>query len=102
MTASQRSRANRGRCNTNERGNSRERRARKMFLLDRHGDGKQAPCWECGTAVTFDTMRVDRIIPGEDGGTYRRNNIRIHCGSCSGRQGQRRTAAILAQKRRAA
>jgi hypothetical protein len=51
----------------------------------------RVPCWECGAWVWFDTMVVDRIIPGEQGGRYTRDNIRIHCPKCSGRQGQKRT-----------
>jgi 5-methylcytosine-specific restriction endonuclease McrA len=85
----------RGRRNTNERGSSHARRARKLFLLNRDGDGTEAPCWECGTIVTFATMIVDRIIPGHLGGTYRRNNIRIHCSPCSARSGAALTNAIL-------
>jgi hypothetical protein len=77
----------RGRSNTNERGSSSDRRQRKMFLLNRDGDGEKAPCWECGTMVDFLTMIVDRIIPGHKGGTYRRNNIRVHCPPCSTRSG---------------
>jgi hypothetical protein len=83
-----------GRRNSNERGNASNRRARKLWLLNEFGDGVKAPCWECGTLVDFDTMIVDRITPGEQGGTYRRNNIRVHCVGCSGRQGQRRTMEI--------
>ncbi|HEY2066353.1 MAG TPA: hypothetical protein VGG84_10380, partial [Gemmatimonadaceae bacterium] len=94
-----------GRCNSNERGSSYERRRRKQWLLSPDsgfgGDNITVPCWECLTHVTFDSMFVDRIIPGELGGTYRRGNIRPHCEACSCRQGQRRTVAILAEKRAA-
>lgn len=39
-----------------------------------------------------DEVIPDRIIPGENGGTYRRSNIRgPHCTTCSCRQGQRRS-----------
>lgn len=44
--------------------------------------------------VNDKTLRVDRIVPGELGGTYRRNNIRPHCCTCSCRQGARRTWEI--------
>lgn len=40
-------------------------------------------CYRCGTLLTFDTVTVDRRIPGCEGGTYRRNNIRPACGSCN-------------------
>ena len=87
-----------GRSNSNERGNTRERRARKLWLLSpgsgHGGDGITAPCWECGHHVTYETMRVDRIIPGAKGGRYIRGNIRVHCEPCSCRQGQRMTTEL--------
>ncbi|AGT12812.1 HNH protein [Mycobacterium phage Phelemich] len=89
-----------GRCNSNERGSSYDRRARRAWLLSAAsgfgGNGEKVPCWECGTMVNDDTMIVDRIIAGEFGGRYTRDNIRPHCCGCSGRQGQRRTAEIRA------
>lgn len=77
----------RGTTNTNSRGNTRDRLARKLFLLTKFGDGVRCACWECGTLVALATIVVDRIIPGAEGGTYRRNNIRPHCSICSQRQG---------------
>lgn len=44
--------------------------------------------------VNAKTMIVDRIIPGEAGGRYTRDNIRPHCSPCSCRQGVRRTHEI--------
>lgn len=86
---------NRGRRNTNERGGSRDRRARKLWLLAKHGRAVAghwiAQCWECSTLVTYATMIVDRITPGEHGGRYTRDNIRIHCPRCSCTQGACRT-----------
>lgn len=88
----------RGRRNTNERGSAAARRTRKLWLLTQHGREVAghwiAQCWECSTLVTYASMIVDRIIPGEHGGTYRRTNIRIHCPRCSCRQGQRRTSQL--------
>lgn len=87
----------RGRRNSNERGSAAQRRARKRWLLAKHGDGTTCPCHECGQPVTFETMCVDRHpVPGEQGGRYTRDNIAPHCVRCSGRQGQRRTTEILA------
>ncbi|ADX31989.1 HNH endonuclease [Tsukamurella phage TPA2] len=87
----------RGRRNSNERGSAAQRRARKHWLLAKHGDGVTCPCHECGQPVTFETMCVDRHpVPGEQGGRYTRDNIAPHCARCSGRQGQRRTTEILA------
>jgi hypothetical protein len=77
------------------RGNSKDRRARKLFLLNQVTeqnpvpDGVHAPCWECGKTVTYDTMIVDRIDEGKFGGRYVRQNIRIHCEDCSLQQGYR-------------
>ncbi|URC18190.1 HNH endonuclease [Mycobacterium phage Zenteno07] len=79
-----------------KRGSSYDRRARREWLVSPAagfgGDGEKVPCWEpdCKAMVTVVTMCVDRIIPGEQGGTYRRNNIRPHCAPCSHRQGYRR------------
>lgn len=93
----------RGHRNSNERGSAARRRERKLWLLATHGreitfglydviiTAWVAQCWQCSTLVTYGTMIVDRIIPREDGGTYRRDNIRIHCRRCSCRQGATRT-----------
>lgn len=82
-------RASKGHSNTNERGSSAQRRIRKQWLLDKFGDGTVAPCWEdgCDTEVDFETIYVDRITPAHEGGTYRRDNIRVHCQYHSCRQG---------------
>lgn len=40
-------------------------------------------CYRCGKLLTFETLTVDRIIPGKFGGTYRRNNIRPACKTCN-------------------
>lgn len=83
------------------RGNSRDRKSRKIFLLCRDGNGVEfetveqvvdsaiAPCHECGAEVDYHTMIVDRIDPGKNGGRYTRDNIQIHCSTCSLRQGYR-------------
>lgn len=44
-------------------------------------------CYRCGELLTVDTVTVDRIIPGCQGGTYRRTNIRPACGSCNSQAG---------------
>lgn len=82
------------------RGSSYDRRARRAWLLSPAagfgGDGVKVACWEphCGAFVTAETMCVDRIIPGEYGGSYRRGNIRPQCAPCSHRSGARRTWEI--------
>ena len=92
-----------GRCNSNERGSSYDRRARRAWLVTPAagwgGDGEKVPCWECGLMVDTTTMIVDRIVSGEDGGRYVRANIRPHCSLCSGRQGAARTQVIRKAKR---
>jgi 5-methylcytosine-specific restriction endonuclease McrA len=80
-------RATRGTSNRNARGSSYDRRARKRFLLDKFGDGESVWCYRCPTRLTFDTVTVDRIIPGRDGGTYRRDNIRPACAPCNSETG---------------
>lgn len=65
-----------------------------MWLLARFGDGEKAPCKLmisplCQQWVTLETITVDRIVPGIDGGTYVRANIRPACAPCQHRQGQR-------------
>jgi 5-methylcytosine-specific restriction endonuclease McrA len=73
--------------NGNVRGSSYARKRRRAFLLNKFGDGETAPCHECGQLVNDETMVVDRIIPAKFGGRYTRDNIQIHCATCSHRQG---------------
>jgi hypothetical protein len=72
----------RGTSNSNERGSAEARRIRKQWLLDTFGNGYIAFCCflGCKEALTFETITVDRIQPGCEGGTYRRGNIRPMCG----------------------
>lgn len=72
----------RGTSNTNARGSAEDRRRRKRFLLETFGDGTHAKCsFEgCTELLTFETITVDRILPGALGGKYTRNNIRPACG----------------------
>lgn len=71
----------RGTSNSNVRGSAESRRRRKRYLLDTFGDGESAPCsFEgCEVVLTFETITVDRILMGVDGGSYRRDNIRPAC-----------------------
>lgn len=85
------------------RGSSSTRRRRRIWLLSIAagwgGDGETVPCWDCGVLLEFDDLFVDRIIGGENGGRYTRDNIAPHCCPCSGRQGQARSVAIVVAKR---
>jgi hypothetical protein len=48
------------------------------------GDGEPAcRCYRCGKLLTVDTVTADRIKPGCQGGTYRRENLRPACLSCN-------------------
>lgn len=103
--------ATRGTTNRNARGSTKDRAARRAWLignfaanvdLDVDPDGQvvEVPrghglpacrCYRCGLLLTDlgtagtravperHRLTVDRIIPGVDGGTYRRNNIRPAC-----------------------
>lgn len=54
-------------------------------------------CYRCGRLLTVDTVSPDRIKPGCEGGTYRRDNIRPACANC-----QSLTGAMLGVERKAA
>lgn len=92
----------------NGRGSAEDRRRRKTWLVEHwradvdlppddktwilttmvRGSGVPAcRCWECGKLLTVKTVIPDRIVPGCEGGTYRRENLRPHCKDCSERQG---------------
>jgi hypothetical protein len=107
-------RATRGTTNRNARGGSDARRARRAWLVqtyranrdvimvdlaygplivdvDPGTEGAQPACrcYRCGLLLTEDTVTVDRIKPGCQGGTYRRDNIRPACGPCNSETGGR-------------
>jgi hypothetical protein len=101
VEAAPRPKARRGTSNSNKRGGSEQRRRRREWLVETYradvdliwdtvrvvdqittkvGAGMAAcRCYHCGRLLTVDTVSVDRIIPGCQGGTYRRNNIRPVC-----------------------
>lgn len=68
------------RCGGDKRGNAAARRARKLWLLERYGDGETCPCIHCRTTLTFETVTVDRIVPG---GSYARPNVQPSCFGCN-------------------
>lgn len=59
-----------------KRGNSKDRAARKIWMLATFGNGKTVPCVHCGETLTYTTVQADRIVPG---GSYRRSNIQPSC-----------------------
>lgn len=78
----------RGTSNSNARGSTKDRRRRKHWLLDTFGDGITADCslkitTGCLGTVDITTITVDRIVPGVEGGTYARTNIRPACSPCN-------------------
>jgi len=104
--------ARRGTTNGNARGGSEERRRRRAWLVetyranvdvslihlpygpvvvevvrDTEGSQPACRCYRCGVLLTVDTVTVDRIRPGCQGGTYRRENIRPACGTCNSSTG---------------
>lgn len=80
-------RARRGTSNSNARGAARDRRARRAWLLATFGDGRTCRCYRCDAELDESTISVDRIVPGRDGGTYRRDNIRPACRGCNSSTG---------------
>jgi hypothetical protein len=82
----------RGTSNRDARGNSRDRAARRQWLLTEFGNGVTAPCYRfevCGAVLDDATITVDRIVPGCKGGRYVRDNIRPACGPCNSETGGR-------------
>ena len=103
--------ARRGTTNGNARGSVKDRERRREWLVDTYradldvlvvrmrngtelivdtflGRGEPAcRCYRCGRLLTVATVTVDRIIPGCQGGTYRRDNIRPACGPCNSSTG---------------
>ena len=105
----------RGTTNGNARGGTEERRRRREWLVltyranrdvtvielrdgsslvldvdpGTEGSSPACRCYRCGCLLTVDTVTVDRIKPGCQGGTYRRDNIRPACGTCNSSTGGR-------------
>lgn len=79
----------RGTTNRNVRGNTRDREARRWFLMNTYAADKlgYCRCYRCGKLLLLDQITVDRIVPGNHGGTYRRNNIRPACAKCNSATG---------------
>lgn len=78
----------RGTTNKYVSGNAGQRRRRKQWLLDTFGDGEFVACFrqislKCLIVLDFDTLTVDRVIPGSENGRYVQGNILPVCGSCN-------------------
>lgn len=112
----------RGTTNRNRRGSAKARRRRREWLVETfranlsllvtaRGDvigecpvdyvpndpnNRVTPacrCYRCGTLLTVDTVSPDRIVPGCEGGTYKRGNIRPACTTCQSSTGGQLGAA---------
>lgn len=98
----------RGTTNRNARGNNQTRARRREWLVTTYradvdhptgwptrtragvplGEGMPScRCYRCGVLLTVDTVSADRIKPGCQGGTYRRDNIRPACIPCNSATG---------------
>jgi 5-methylcytosine-specific restriction endonuclease McrA len=67
-------------------GNNRDRAARKHWMLRNPafgGNGATVPCSYCPRVLDYASVTADRIIPGSQGGTYKRSNIRPACLPCN-------------------
>lgn len=83
----------------NVRGNSKDRAARRQWLVNTFGDGEFVDCHlrthpDCWVALTVWTVSADRIVPGCQGGTYRRENLRPACPICQSSQGGQLAAEL--------
>jgi hypothetical protein len=67
-----------------KRGKASDRRARKVWMLWKFGDGTTAPCVHCSKGLDYGTIEADRIIPG---GSYARTNVQPSCRPCNIRRG---------------
>lgn len=82
--------------NGTQRGNNRDRKRRRQWLLRTFGDGIHAPCIWCGKVLDASTLTIDRIVPGKAGGRYTRDNIWPACLRCNSRRGARELPAAAA------
>lgn len=69
------------------RGNSKDRAARKIWMLNQFGNGHSVDCRHCGTSLDYANVQADRIIPG---GSYRRSNVQPSCQTCNIRRSDNR------------
>lgn len=75
----------RGTTNANQRGGVKDRARRRAFLLNTYASDVTGftRCYRCGVLMGERELTVDRIVPGAQGGTYRRENVRPACGPCN-------------------
>lgn len=74
-----------------QRGNTTDRKRRKLWIIDTFGDGAFVACRYCWITLEYSTLTVDRMVPGCRGGRYIRGNIQPSCSMCAHRQGAKIT-----------
>lgn len=81
--------SSRGTSNSNARGNTRDRARRRAWLVKTYASDVPGfcRCYRCGALLSQNTVTVDRIVPGCEGGRYVRNNIRPACLTCNAETG---------------
>lgn len=79
----------RGASNSNARGNSRDRAARRRWLVTAWPSDVPGfcRCYRCGKRLDEDSVTADRIVPGAQGGRYVRSNLRPACAKCNAETG---------------
>lgn len=70
------------------RGNNKDRKARKIWMLKAYGDGVNCLCVHCGEQLDYETVQADRKEPG---GSYRRTNVQPSCAPCNIARGDDKT-----------
>jgi hypothetical protein len=55
-------------------------------MWERYSENGWIPCAWCPRKMRKTEFEVDRVIPGHQGGTYRRDNILPACGTCNRRR----------------
>jgi hypothetical protein len=68
------------RAGGDKRGNTKDRFARKTWLLFTFGDGVHVACTHCHKSLTRQTLEADRIEPGA---SYCHLNIQPSCRACN-------------------
>lgn len=68
------------RAGGDKRGSTKNRKARKFWMLATWGNGISCPCVHCDELLTYETVEADRIVPGA---SYRRENVQPSCRACN-------------------
>ena len=91
----------RGTSNSNARGSSSDRRARRAYLLATYASDVPGfcRCYRCGVLLGVEAITIDRIVPGALGGRYVRENIRPACAFCNSATGAQASQAGRARAR---